>query len=83
MEVTVKLFAILGKYLPPNATHNEVQMDIAEGTSVSQLMQQLHLPPELTHVAMINGIYIDPDDRDQTTFSPGDEFVVFPPVTGG
>jgi molybdopterin converting factor small subunit len=83
MEVTVKLFAILGKYLPPNARHNEVQMDIAVGTSVSQLMRQLHLPPELTHLAMINGIYINPSDRDHTTFSPGDEFAVFPPVAGG
>ena len=83
MEVTVKLFAMLGKYLPPHATHNEVRMDIAPGTSVSQLIRQLHLPMELTHLAMLNGIYIDPDDRDHTTFSPGDEFAVFPPVTGG
>ena len=83
MEVTVKLFATLGKYLPPNATHNEAQVDIAADTSVSQLIQQLHLPVALTQVVMINGIYIDPDDHDRTTFSPGDEFAVFPPVAGG
>jgi len=83
MQVTVKLFATLGKYLPPNAKHNEVQMDIADGTSVSQLIRQLDLPLELSQVVMINGIYIDPGDRDHTTFSPGDEFAVFPPVAGG
>jgi len=83
MQVTVKLFATLGKYLPPNAKHNEVQMDIADDTSVSQLIRQLDLPPELSQVVMINGIYIDPDDRDHTTFSPGDEFAVFPPIAGG
>jgi molybdopterin converting factor small subunit len=83
MEITVKLFAVLGKYLPPNATHNEAQMDIAEGTSVAQLMQQLHLPLELSHLAMINGLYINPEDREHTTFAPGDEFAVFPPVAGG
>ncbi len=83
MEVTVKLFAVLGKYLPPHARHNEVQMDIAEGTSVARLMQQLQLPLELSHLAMLNGFYIDPADREQTLLAPGDEFAVFPPVAGG
>jgi molybdopterin converting factor small subunit len=32
---------------------------------------------------MINGVYINPGDRDDTTLSPGDEFTVFPPVAGG
>ena len=83
MEVTVKLFATLGKYLPPNAKHNEVRLDITDGTSVSQLMRQLDLPRELTQVVMINGVYIEPGDRDHTTLSPGDEFAIFPPVAGG
>ena len=83
MEVTVKLFAILGKYLPPHATHHTVQMDIAAGTSVSQLMHQLHLPLELTPLVMINGFYITPSAHEHTTLAPGDELAVFPPVAGG
>lgn len=83
MEVTVKLFAVLGKYLPPHATHNEVQMDIAAGTSVAQLMRQLHLPLELTPLVLLNGMHIPPSEHEQTTLAPGDEFVVFPPVSGG
>jgi sulfur carrier protein ThiS len=83
MQVTVKLFAILGKYLPPHATHNEVQMDIAADTSVAQLLHQLHVPRELSQVVLINGTYIHPRDHEHTTFSPGDEFAVFPPVAGG
>jgi molybdopterin converting factor small subunit len=83
MEVTVKLFASLGKYLPPSTKRNEAQIDIADGTSVSELIRQLDLPPELTHLVLLNGVYIDPDDRDHTIFSPGDEFAIFPPVAGG
>jgi sulfur carrier protein ThiS len=83
MEVTVKLFATLGRYLPPNAKHNEMQIEIAEDTSVSQLLRQLELPAALTQVVMINGIYVEPDEREHTTFSPGDEFAIFPPVAGG
>jgi len=83
MQVTVKLFASLGTYLPPGAKRNEAVMEIANDTSVDQLITQLRLPRELTHLVLINGVYIEPEVRDRTTFSPGDEFAVFPPVAGG
>ena len=83
MQVTVKLFASLGVYLPPGAKRNEAVMEVADGVSVSQLITQLRLPPPLTHLVLINGVFIEPEKRDHTTFSPGDEFAVFPPVAGG
>lgn len=83
MEVTVKLFASLGTYLPPGGKRNEAVMEIADDTSVDQLITQLNLPRELTHLVLVNGIYIEPENRDKTRFSPGDEFAVFPPVAGG
>jgi molybdopterin converting factor small subunit len=83
MEVTVKLFAILGKYLPPEATHNTAHLDIAAGTNVLQLMRDLHLPMELRPVVLVNGDYITPSDHERTTLAPGDELAVFPPVSGG
>ncbi len=83
MEVTVKLFASLGTYLPPGAKRNEAVMEIADDTSVDQLMTQLNLPRELTHLVLINGIYIEREERDRMTFAPGDEFAVFPPIAGG
>jgi sulfur carrier protein ThiS len=83
MKVTIKLFAILGKYLPPEATHNTAHLDIATGTSVFQLLRDLHLPMELTPVVLVNGDYITPSDHAHTTLAPGDELAVFPPVSGG
>jgi sulfur carrier protein ThiS len=83
MEITVKLFAMLGSYLPPGAQRNKVQMQIADDTTVTQLIGQLNLPLELSHVVLVNGIYVEPNERDQTRLSPGDEFAVFPPIAGG
>jgi len=83
MEVTVKLFAILGKYLPPEARHNTVHLDIATGTNVSQLMRHLHLPMQLTPVVLVNGDYITPSAHARTVLAPGDELALFPPVDGG
>ena len=83
MELTLKLFATLGQYLPPGAERNRATIEIAEGTTVSQLVEELGLPLELTHLVLVNGVYISPEDRDGRVFQPGDEFAVFPPIAGG
>jgi sulfur-carrier protein len=83
VEITVKLFAILGQYLPPHAIHNTVQMDLAAGTSVAQLLRHLHLPLALTPVVLVNGAYLTPSEHEHAPLAPGDEVAVFPPVSGG
>lgn len=83
MQVTVKLFASLSSYLPPGAQRQAMQLEVADDTTVGQLLQQLNLPPGLTHLVLLNGTYVEPQKREQTTLSPGDEFAIFPPVAGG
>jgi thiamine biosynthesis protein ThiS len=83
MQVTVKLFASLGAYLPPGAKRHAMQMEIADDTTVAQLLQQLALPAQLTHLVLLNGTYVEPEQREKMRLSPGDEFAIFPPVAGG
>lgn len=83
MQVTVKLFASLGAYLPPGAKQHAMQLEVADDTTVAQLLLQLDLPHELTHLVLLNGTYIEPENREQTSLSSGDEFAIFPPVAGG
>jgi molybdopterin converting factor small subunit len=83
MQVTVKLFASLGAYLPPDAQRHAMQVEVADDTTVGQLLRQLNLPIELTHLVLLNGTYVEPQNRENMTLSPGDEFAVFPPVAGG
>ena len=83
MQVTVKLFASLGAYLPPGAKRHAMQMEVADDTTVGELLQQLNLPDELTHLVLLNGSYVEPQKRQQTSLSPGDEFAIFPPIAGG
>lgn len=83
MQVTVKLYATLGKYLPPGAERNVAKMEVAEGITAQQLIEQLSLPPDLTHLVLINGIYVEPRARGERVLTSGDEFAVFPPIAGG
>ena len=83
MKLKVKLYATLGEYLPAGAERNVANMDIPPDTSVATLIEQLHLPPELAHLVLVNGNFIPPGERATTTLSPGDEFAVWPPIAGG
>ena len=83
MQVTIKLFATLGKYLPPEAEKNVLRTEVEDGTTVEQLIREMNLPEELTHLVLVNGTYIQPEDRASKEFSPGDELAVFPPIAGG
>lgn len=83
MKLKVKLYATLGTYLPEDAERNVADMDVPQDTSVATLIEQLHLPPELAHMVLVNGTYIPPGERATTTLSAGDEFAVWPPIAGG
>ena len=83
VPLTLKLFATLGQYLPPGAERNNAQIEVADGTTVSELIRELGLPLELTHLVLVNGVYIAPEERAERTFEAGDEFAVFPPIAGG
>lgn len=83
MKVRIKLFALLGQYLPPGAKDNQAEMEMADGATVSDLARRLNLPPEHCHLVLINGVYVSPGERDGRELSEGDTMAVWPPVAGG
>ena len=83
MQVTFKLFAGLAEFLPPDAVKNAVVLQVPEGTSVSTLIKQHHLPLELVHLVLVNGVYQDSGVRDEVCLQDGDALAIWPPVAGG
>jgi molybdopterin converting factor small subunit len=83
LQVTFKLFAGLAEFLPPDAVKNAVVLQVPEGTSVSTLIKQHHLPPELVHLVLVNGVYQDSGVRDEVCLQDGDALAIWPPVAGG
>lgn len=83
MQVKLKLFASLGRYLPTGAVRNIASLDIAEGTTVQALLDSHNVPPESCHLVLVNGIYQAPEARSETKLTEGDELAVWPPVAGG
>ncbi len=83
MEITLKLFATLTDYLPTNRVDNAVRLQIKEGSTVQQIIDQFHLPEKLTHLVLVNGVYVDPVDRASKVLTPDDVLAIWPPIAGG
>lgn len=83
MHVTVKLYATLSDYLPSGSKNNRVELDVAEAVSVQEVLQQFALPPKLTHLVLVNGVFIPPEERPKTALRDADVLAVWPPIAGG
>ncbi|MEQ1518577.1 MAG: MoaD/ThiS family protein [Usitatibacteraceae bacterium] len=83
MRVTLKLFASLSDYLPAGTKQNRVDLDLADDTSVDAALAPFAIPPALTHLVLVNGVFIPREDRAKTTLRESDAVAVWPPIAGG
>jgi sulfur carrier protein ThiS len=83
MRITIKLYAMLAEYLPPDAVRNEASLPLNEGTAVSEVIRQLNMPRNLVHLVLLNGIYVEPEQLAATLLKDSDVLAIWPPVAGG
>ncbi len=83
MKVTVKLFALLGKYLPTGAADNQAAVEVADGATPVTVMDSLNLPREYCHLVLVNGVYVEPGKRESLALKEKDVLAIWPPVAGG
>lgn len=83
MRVTVKLYATLSDYLPAGSKNNRVEIEVAENVAVDAVLAPFLLPAKLTHLVLINGVFVPPDERATSVLRDGDVLAVWPPIAGG
>ena len=88
MEITLKLYATLGDYLPHELNgrvraHNELRLDVVEGVTVQHVIDQMHLPSKMVHLVLVNGLYVPPSARETRALNAGDALAMWPPIAGG
>ena len=83
MRVTVKLYATLSDYLPVGSKNNRLEVEVAESVTVDAVLAPFLLPPKLTHLVLLNGVFIPHDERATTCAREGDTIAVWPPIAGG
>lgn len=83
MRVAFKLFASLTDYLPPERDGNRIELDVEEGTTVSELIARFRVPERSAHLVLVNGHFVPADARATRRLADGDELAVWPPIAGG
>jgi len=79
MKVKVQLYAILAKYLPSNAENKTAILELAEGTTVKGILEELKIPEAMPKILLVNGRNVELDK----VVVEGDTISVFPPIAGG
>lgn len=70
--------------MPANAVRNVASIDVPEGASLNSIIDKYHVPRELAHLVLINGVFVCDADRDQSgMLKEGDVLAIWPPVAGG
>ncbi len=80
MQIEVKLFANLRKKLPPGSSGSKALLTLEEGATITTIIQQLDIPPDLAQMVLVNGEQTREFDQ---PLPDGATVSIFPPVAGG
>lgn len=84
MKITFKLYATLQHLLPAGAVKNAVLIEIADDSSLHDVIDRFQVPRELAHLVLVNGVFQCEADRDQPGLLKEDDVLaIWPPVAGG
>jgi sulfur carrier protein ThiS len=84
MQITLKLYASLGQYLPADQrTANQMSLDVPPRATIAKVIEPFGLPPKLVHLVLVNGVFVPPEERATRTLVEGDVLAIWPPIAGG
>lgn len=79
MQLIVYLHTLLQKQTP-SGLQSRVQVDVLEGSTVAELLQQLDINLHPEHLLLVvNGKVVEPE----RVLQPGDEVHLVPAISGG
>ena len=79
MQISVKFIATYRKLLPEGTSGNSIQLEVADGTRLEELLASFNVPGERESVILVNG-HAPADDQ---VLMPGDLVIAFPAMAGG
>ena len=79
MKIEVRLYASLAVFLPEKTGGNSLTMEVNDGSTIRDLLQQMNVPKKQIKVIFLNGIHAKEGD----ILKDGDRVGIFPAVAGG
>ena len=79
MKIEINLYATLSRYMPAHLKKSGRILDVEEGITLNQLMEQLNIPAKQVKLVFLDGVRAD----GESVLKEGSRVGVFPPVGGG
>lgn len=83
MKISIEFYASLMKYLPPGNSRFRREVKVEEGMALNKLIDQYHIKPEEAHIVLVNGNFVNVEDRADRQLKENDVVSIWPPVAGG
>ena len=83
MQINIEFYASLMKYLPPGKSRFRREVKVDEGLLLDRLIEQFHITPQMAHIVLVNGHFVDVELRGERALVEGDVVSIWPPVAGG
>ena len=83
MQINIEFYASLMKHLPPGKSRFRREVKVDDGLLLGRLIEQFHIPPQMAHIVLVNGHFVDVELRRERALVEGDVVSVWPPVAGG
>ena len=81
--VEVVASGALAAHLPAGERRDRARLDLAPGSSVAALLEELGIPPERPLLAILNGAVVTETARATTMLADGDTLALAPPIRAG
>ena len=79
MKIEANLYATLASYLPKQLENGSCVIDIADGATVEDVLQQLNIPIGQVKLIFVDGVHASR----KSNLKDGSRLGIFPPVGGG
>ena len=83
MKMYIELYASLMEFLPPGKQRFRREIQVADNTTVQQVIEQFRISDEQAHIVLVNGHFICGEDRQAHKLNAEDTVAIWPPVAGG
>jgi molybdopterin converting factor small subunit len=80
MNIEVRLFAQLRKYLPRGNSQGSARIDMPEGATIADALAALGIPASAANMALVDGSH---EANVRQRLKDGCTLSVFPPMAGG
>ncbi len=83
MQINIEFYASLMQYLPPGKSRFRREVRVDDGLRLDRLIEQYSIPAEMAHIVLVNGRFVNPEDRAERELVEGEVVSIWPPVAGG